>query len=154
MLINPIFASHIEAVPKLFALLKEATPFIEKGVATQRKRAGTYVFFENDVPQHVGRTRNLQQRLRGHITASHYTATYAFKMARRHLGLPVTYNTVGGRGQLQNDPVFRPEFLRQIERVKAMQVRFVDITDPVHQYLVELYAHLEYGLPLDEFDTH
>ena len=67
-------------------------------------------------PIHLGRTRNLQQRLRGHITANHYTVT-------------------------------------QIERVKAMPVRFVEVADPVHQYLVELYAHLEYGLPLDEFDT-
>ena len=97
MLMDSTFASHIAAVPKLFALLKEATPFVEKGLAAQRKRAGIYVFFENDVPQHVGRKRRLQQRLRGHITASDYTATYAFKMARRHLGLPVTYNTVGGR---------------------------------------------------------
>jgi hypothetical protein len=74
-------------------------------------------------------------------------------MARGKLGLPATYSAVGARGQLQNDPIFRPEFLRQIERVKAMQVRFVEIADPVHQYLVELYEHLEYGLPLDEFDT-
>jgi hypothetical protein len=151
---NPIFVSHIEAVPKLFALLREAVPFVEKGLATQRKRAGIYAFFENDDPQHVGRTRNLQQRLRGHISANHCTATFAFKMARRKLGLPPSYSKVGARAQLQNDPIFRPEFLRQIERIKAMPVRFVEIADPVHQYLVELYAHLEYGLPLDEFDTH
>jgi hypothetical protein len=75
-------------------------------------------------------------------------------MARRKLELPATYNKVGARAQLENDPIFRPEFLRQIERIKAMPVRFVEIADPVHQYLVELYAHLEYGLPLDEFDTH
>lgn len=120
----------------------------------QRKRAGIYAFFENEIPLYIGRTRNLQQRLRGHISVSHFTATFAFKMARGKLGLPATYSAVGARGQLQNDPIFRPEFLRQIERVKAMQVRFVEIADPVHQYLVELYAHLEYGLPLDEFDTH
>jgi hypothetical protein len=151
---NPTFASHIDAVPKLFASLKEAMPFLEKGLVSQRKRVGIYAFFENEVPQYVGRTRNLQQRLRGHISASHYTATFAFKMARRKLGLPATYSAMGGRAQLQNDPIFRPEFLRQIERVKAMQVRFIEIADPVYQYLVELYAHLEYGLPLDEFDTH
>jgi hypothetical protein len=151
---NPILASHIEPVPKLFALLKKAQPFIEKGLTTRGKRAGIYAFFENGAPQFVGRTRNLQQKLRGHISANHYTATFAFKMGRRKLGLPATYNKVGARAQPQNDPIFRPEFLRQIERVKAMQVRFVEISDPVHQYLVELYAHIEYALPLDEFDTH
>jgi GIY-YIG catalytic domain len=152
-LMNPIFASYIEQVPRLFALLREATPFVEKGSNAQGKRAGIYAFFENGTPQYVGRTGNLQQRLRSHIAAN-YTATFAFKMARRKLGLPATYNKVGARAQLQDDPIFRPEFLRQIERVKAMQVRYVEIADPVHQYLVELCAHLEYALPLDEFDTH
>jgi hypothetical protein len=152
---NSTFASHIEAVPRLFGSLTEALPFIEKGLATQCKRGGIYAFFENDAPQHVGRTRNLQQRLRGDISANHYTGTFAFKMARRKkLGLPATYIKVGAWAQLQNDPIFRPEFLRQIERIKAMPVRFVEIADPIHQYLVELHAHLEYGLRLDEFDTH
>jgi hypothetical protein len=35
-----------------------------------------------------------------------------------------------------------------------MAVLFVEVTDPVQQYLLELYAHLEFGLALDEFDTH
>ncbi len=35
-----------------------------------------------------------------------------------------------------------------------MSVRFVDVSDPVSQYLLELYAHLEWELPLGEFDTH
>lgn len=35
-----------------------------------------------------------------------------------------------------------------------MDVKFVEVTDPILQYLLELYAHMEYGLPLDEFDTH
>jgi hypothetical protein len=54
MLMNPTFASHIEAVPKPFAFLKEATPFVEKGLVTQRKRPGIHVFLENDIPRHVG----------------------------------------------------------------------------------------------------
>jgi hypothetical protein len=86
MLINPTFASHIEAVPKLFAVLKEAMPFVEKGLVTQRQRAGIYAFFENEIPLYVGRTRNLQQRIRGHISVSHFSATFVFKMARRKLG--------------------------------------------------------------------
>jgi putative restriction endonuclease len=124
---NPIFATHIETVPKLFSVLREATPFVEKGLVAQRKRAGIYAFFENNVPQYVGRTKNLKQRLRSHILVNHYSAAFAFKMARGNLGLPATYNAVGARGQLQNDAIFRPEFLRQMERVKAMQVRFVEI---------------------------
>ncbi len=35
-----------------------------------------------------------------------------------------------------------------------MQVRFIEVADPVVQYLLELYAHMEWELPLDEFETH
>ena len=55
---------------------------------------------------------------------------------------------------MAKDPSFEPEFARQIALVKTMQVRFVEVFDPLAQYLLELYAHLEWGLPLDEFDTH
>jgi len=65
-----------------------------------------------------------------------------------------TYQTEGSRGALAKDPSFEPEFARQIALVKTMQVRFVEVFDPLAQYLLELYAHLEWGLPLDEFDTH
>ncbi len=52
------------------------------------------------------------------------------------------------------DPNFVAEFQRQIASTKTMEVRFVELADPVLQYLLELYACMEWGLPLDEFDTH
>jgi hypothetical protein len=61
---------------------------------------------------------------------------------------------VGSRAHLSRDEVFGPEFHKQIEAVRAMEVRFVEVADPVLQYLLELYACLEFRLPLDEFDTH
>ncbi len=35
-----------------------------------------------------------------------------------------------------------------------MIVKFLLVVDPIDQYLLELYAVLELGMPLDEFDTH
>ena len=35
-----------------------------------------------------------------------------------------------------------------------MMVRFLSVTDPIDQYLSELYALLARNMPLDEFDTH
>ena len=51
------------------------------------------------------------------------------------------------------DPIFVDAYKRHIELIKQMPVRFVEVPDPVDQYLFELYAHLEYDLPLDGFDT-
>ena len=34
-----------------------------------------------------------------------------------------------------------------------MTLRFVEVSDPIDQYLFELYAALELGTSLDEFST-
>ncbi len=52
------------------------------------------------------------------------------------------------------DSPFLTEFTRQIELVKLMQVKFLHVEDPIDQYLLELYAAMEYGTSMSEFDTH
>jgi hypothetical protein len=64
---NEKFASMTAQIPDQFRALVKSEPFVEKGVASQKGRAGVYAFFENGYPVHVGRTRNLQGQLRGHI---------------------------------------------------------------------------------------
>jgi hypothetical protein len=152
--INDQFAKITAQLPDLFAALAGSKPFVEKGAAWQMGKAGLYAFFENGCPVHVGRTRNLQGRLRGHISQSHNSASFAFKRTRRALKMDATYKPEGSRAALAKNSVFGPEFQRQIACVKAMQVRFVEVTDPLTQHLLELYACMEWGLPLEEFDTH
>ncbi len=151
---NEKFSAAVSAVPHLFKTLSTSPYFTVKGIAAQKGKSGVYAFFENDVAAHVGRTRNLQGRLRGHITRNHYSASYAFKRARRELGLVATYVTKGSRPELAKDLVFQECFYRHVAIVKTMNVRFIEVPNPIEQYLLELYAHMEYGLPLDEFDTH
>ncbi|HAD87363.1 MAG TPA: hypothetical protein DCG48_08380 [Rhodospirillaceae bacterium] len=151
---NPEFQSYVEQVPGLYAELMRSAAFMEKGVRDQEKKSGIYVFFEEGKAVHVGRTRNLRQRLRSHHTFSHNAASFAFKRARRELGVVTTYKPEGSRADLMRRDDFATEFRRQIDRVRQMEARFLEIKDPILQYLVELYAHLELRLPLDEFDTH
>lgn len=106
------------------------------------------------MPVHVGRTRNLAGRLASHTTPKHNKASFAFKRARRHLDQKASYKAANSRASLVLDEVFGPEFIRQVGLIKAMKVQFVEVKDPIAQYLLELYAHMEFGLPLDEFDTH
>jgi hypothetical protein len=151
---NEQFQKATAAIPKLFAQLIASPPFSSKGISAQKGRAGVYVFLEDGVPVHVGRTRNLSGRLRGHITKNHFSASFAFKRTRIEHGKRATYVTKGSRSDLLNDPIFKEAFHKQVSLVKEMAVLFVEVTDPVQQYLLELYAHLEFGLALDEFDTH
>jgi hypothetical protein len=151
---NPTFKELTSQVPALFTALKGSPAFIDKGTASQKGKSGVYAFFDGESPVYVGRTRHLQRRLRGHITRSHYTATFAFKQARQILKAPVTYKAEGSRKSLMDDHTFRTELVKQIDRTKKMSVRFVEVNEPVLQYLLELYACLEWQLPLEEFDTH
>jgi hypothetical protein len=151
---NERFAKITQSIPELFDRLVSSPIFTEKGVSSQRGKAGLYVFYESGEAVHVGRTRDLGQRLRGHISRSHNKATYAFKRARRDLNRQATYATKGSRGELLKDPDFAAAFHRHIQLLRTLKVRFIEVKDPLQQYLLELYAHLEFNLPLDEFETH
>ena len=150
---NSVFQDHADRLPHLFRLLNDgALTALADG--PHPADPGIYVLFENEHPVHVGRTRNLCQRLQGHRSRSHYSASFAFKRARRDLGVVATYKTEGSRAQLAKDPVFGPVFKRQVESVRAMSYKFLKVKSKLDQYLLELYAVLEYNLPDDEFDTH
>lgn len=118
-------------------------------------RPGIYLLIDEDgVVQHVGRTRNLRQRLRAHRTANHNSASFAFKRARRELGIAASYTKANSRAALQADETFGACFRRHVTAVSNMTVRFLNVTEPIDQYMLELYAVLELKMPLDEFDTH
>ncbi|OYW82642.1 MAG: hypothetical protein B7Z26_02690 [Asticcacaulis sp. 32-58-5] len=113
-----------------------------------------YVFYLGDRAVHVGRTRNLRQRMTGHRSNSHYSASFAFKLARAATGIEPTYRKGEGRAALMLDPVFKPAFDAALLQVKGMKVQYLEVKDPLDQYMLELYAALELNTSLSEFDTH
>lgn len=140
-------------VPEVFNSLLESEPLQKPRAVQYKGLKGIYAFSEDGDIVHIGRTRNLAGRMRSHVTANENSASFAFKRARRITGKLPTYKPEGSRKDLLGDGEFRSEFLRQIEAVRNMAVRFVKVESPELQYLVELYAHLELDLPTDEFDT-
>jgi hypothetical protein len=131
---------------------QEARPVTGAGYP---KSPAIYVFLEEDRAIHVGRTRNLRQRVAGHISSSHYSASFAFKETRRITdNLKASYKSVGSRSALFAESTFRNEFDKQLVRLRTCTIKFLIVDDPVDQYLLELYAALEYGTSLTEFDTH
>jgi hypothetical protein len=151
---NEEFAIRIQKIPALFSSLC-SQPFTQLSGKSYPDKPAIYVFFENENPLHVGRTRNLKQRLKGHVTKSHYKATFAFKETRRLTNNEkATYKTIGSRSSLMTNAAFAEIFGQQIERVGKLSIKYLVVDDPIDQYLLELYAAIEYKTSLTEFDTH
>lgn len=149
---NERFRFHIDKMPGLYKALMESD--VKPVSATDHSQAGGIYLLMSDRVEHVGRTRNLRQRLRSHRTLNHNSASFAFKKARRELGVVASYTKTGSRAALQLDEVFRECFRRHVAAVSEMTVRFLPVDEPINQYLLELYTVLELGMPADEFDTH
>lgn len=151
---NERFAGHVDRMPSLYRQLMESDALPLSTKAAWKKLGAIYVFFHDGKAEHVGRTRNLQGRIRGHLAASHFSASFAFKQARATMDKKATYKPEGSRANLFADPEFRAAFDAQRLRLKDMTMRYLAVPNAVDQYLLELYAAMELGLSLDEFDTH
>jgi hypothetical protein len=46
------------------------------------------------------------------------------------------------------------EFKAAKVRIRAMQVRFVEESDPIRQMLLEVYVAVVHGTPYNDFDNH
>jgi hypothetical protein len=128
---------------------------------------GVYLFTEAGKHLYVGRCglteraakkgggcSNFRTRLAGHTRPSsgHNQATFAWRLAveaiaGRFEGLPIT------RAALQKDSRFRREFLRQKERVTAMDFQVVTLTDNFESYVFEPYAALMLDTPYNSWAT-
>lgn len=151
---NAQFAAKVDAIPPKYAELAAAPLLPMRGGQSHSTSGGIYVLYESGVAVHVGRTRNLRKRLQGHCSESHHQASYAFKRARAETGKRADYKAGNSRSVLASSPEFRPAFLRQVQAIRQMSYRFLTVADPVEQYLLELYAAMELGTSMDEFDTH
>lgn len=86
-------------------------------------------------------------RLHAHVAPSHYSASIAFKRARRILSMGATYKPEDSRNALVADAVHGPiSFTAYRRRIGDGGVLFRD-RQCVRQYLLELYACMELSLP-------
>ncbi len=64
-----------------------------------------------------------------------------------------SYKSKESRAALAAGPL-KELFADEIEKVRNMQVQYLIVENPAEQYLLELYAAMELGTCLKEFDTH
>src|SRR3989338_556769 len=144
-------------VDRKYHLLRESFRFTwNTGPQKSEHGSGIYLFSENDKPLYVGRTNNLKRRIRNHTRPSHNMATFAFLLARHATErLSASYRPSGSRKDLlKNDAAFRKAFDDARERIKRMDVRFVEEKEPVGQALLEIYAAYVSKAKYNDFDTH
>lgn len=136
--------SNLEAL--LSSDIKEFSPTPMEG-----NKPGIYVLYENNRAVYVGRTKKLKQRFRAHVTPNHHSASYALKRVRKRLELKSTYKKEGSRSWIVEK--HRDKFIQEIEAIKRMHYRFLEVPDNIDQYFLEYLAEEELGLDHDGLDT-
>ena len=156
---DPKFASLVDRLHPAFLTLTERAPVTDGGIPGYGGAVrGVYLFTEAGNHLYVGRSNRLLARYRNHWmpNKTEREAAFAFKLAREVTGFTkATYKKgQGSRKALALDPGFIAAFTAAKARIKAMEYRWVEETDPTCQCLLEIYAAVTLGTPYNDFDTH
>src|ERR1051326_5163373 len=130
---NTDFARFVEKLEPTFRALMAMQPVKYAGLPSQMPERGIYLFSENNDHLYVGRTNRIRKRLAGHCrpSSTHFSATFAFRVARKETGLlKATYTTQGSRAELVKHAVFGPAFQAAKVRLATMQLRFLEENHP------------------------
>lgn len=149
------FDSVVAKMPQLLQLLQDCTPLLRRSLTSLPAR-GVYVFYENGTPVYVGRSNHLRKRIltHGRPSSQHNAATFAFILAKEEATKRSLTVSAPGRLGMQNDPVFSQLYLSAKDRVGRMQIRVIEVSDPIEQTLFEVYAALTLNTPYNDFQTH
>lgn len=156
--VDPAFVRYAEALHPSFEKLVAMPPVTVPTLPRDAPKECVYLFSEAGKDLYVGRTRHLRQRMRQHSIPSsrHNQAVFAFRLARQETGrLVAAYSGDGTRALLAaNDAAFAAAFTGAKGRVRAMELRYVEETDPLRQVLLEIYASIVLATPYNDFNTH
>lgn len=156
---NEAFRQYVEALHPAFERLVAMRPVAISTLPRDAPLQCIYLFSEAGRYLYVGRTRrqSLRQRLRQHSidSAQHNQAVFAFKIARETTGrLHAAYTAADSREALCVDPEFAEAFLQAKRRIRLMELRYVEESDPLRQTLLEIYVAVVLKTPYNDFDTH
>ncbi len=152
-----LFSSYIDKLPLLLNELVEMLPVQPANLPNHIPKRGIYLFSEDGNHFYIGRSNNIKRRIQNHCrpSANHNQATFAFRIARGKTEYKkATYKTKGSRKEIEADPIFNPEFLAAKERLRNMELRFVEVDDPLLQALFEIYASVILKTPFNDFENH
>lgn len=151
---NELFRQHVEQLHAKFEALMRMEPVTLVRLPSSVPKSGIYLFSEGPSHLYVGRSKRIRERLRYHC-GSATDAPFAFKLARELTGkTKATYSTKDSRNQLLLDVAFIAAFQASKDRIRQMNIRFVEEPDPNRQALLEIYTTICLTAPYNDFDTH
>jgi hypothetical protein len=151
------FQQYIEQLHPSFERLVNQTPVTIMNLPKKLPRQCVYLFSEGGRHLYVGRSNNFRNRLRQHSIngAQHNQAVFAFRLARESTGqIEASYKSEGSRASLLTNSDFAREFLLAKQRVRAMDLRYVEEVDQLRQALLEIYVAVVLRTPYNDFATH
>ncbi len=151
------FKQYVESLHPSFEQLMNMAPVSIAKLPKKLPSKGIYLFSEGDNHLYVGRTQNLRTRLGQHSnpSAPDNQAGFAFKLAREATGFTeASYTSKGSRRDLLADPLFADAFGKAKARIREMDLRFAEETDPVRQALLEIYVAVVLATKYNDFETH
>lgn len=154
---NEQFRQHIESLHPSFEVLLRSVPFQFASLPKALPKAGIYLFSDGEHHLYVGRTNNIRKRLQQHCRpgSSHNSAPFAFRLARETRKVPqATYKTQGSRAHLLQDHEFASAFTDAKARLRTMNIRVVEESNPLRQALLEMYIAVALAAPYNDFDNH
>jgi len=152
--VNEDFSNIIAKMQPMLDQLSETASLSRTELQGIPKR-GVYVFYEDESPIYVGRSNRLKQRILEHSQPSSWSnsATFAFNIANAD-AIERGHSFSGmKRNQVEKDSRFRELFDEAKRRVGAMEIRVIEINDPIEQTLFEVYSALALQTH-NQFENH
>ena len=152
------FSRYVERLHPSFESLTKMQPVKIPALPKDVPLKCIYLFSENGRHLYVGRTNSLKKRLKQHSNPSsqHNQAVFAFRLAREATGyLEAAYTGSKRRAILvAENEEFAAAFMQAKDRVRAMDVRYVEESDQLRQALLEIYVAVVLETPYNDFGTH
>ena len=151
---KPDFVSLVAQMEPLLSELLASHACEVSDYGRMPAQPGVYLLSEGTNNLYIGRARSLRNRMKQHTSRSHYSASFALKLAREKTKRLSNYRPENAAKTLMKDDQFRNAFLEMVDRVKHMRARHIVQPDDHLQYLFEMYASLTLDVPYCDFATH
>ena len=149
------FAKAANSLEASYRLLVKMKPVTVGTMPKSMPARGVYLFSEGKKHLYVGRSNKLHTRPLRHC-GTHRMAAFAFRLAREATGFvkPSYKRGDESREGLMKNPRFVREFNKAKDRIRKMDLRFVEESDQTRQALLEIYCAVALKAPYNDFNTH
>ena len=153
--IDDKFLGLLSSLDIKFNYLIQMIPQKSNKLPDNTPTGGVYLFSEQGKHLYCGRTKRLiKERIKNHYSSAK-DCPFAWRLAREETGnIKANYYGDKTRSKLLKDLNFVSVYKKSKDRIKNMDVRYVEEKNPLKQALLEIYVSVVLETPYNDFDTH